>query len=152
MEMKLGGTELKQAKVESLNLAQADEIADLKVALEACENKWYNEGFTDVENSVELVIRQTQRHKFEEGWLAAMQAMAVPEDSPLRNPDQIPFSNPAPQVQNPPNADDEEETPSMRELVQEIDSYVELVDLEVTRNLRAGDQPEGAQIQPPTTV
>ena len=36
--------------------------------------------------------------------------------------------------------------------MQEIDSYVELVDLEVTRNLRASDQPEGAQIQPPTTV
>ena len=38
-DVKLGGTELKLAKVESLNLAQADEIANLKVALEACEEK-----------------------------------------------------------------------------------------------------------------
>jgi len=29
---------------------------------------------------------------------------------------------------------------------------MELVNLEVTSNLRVGDQPEGAQIQPPTTV
>ena len=58
LEMKLGGTELKLAEVESLNLAQADEISELKAALEACENKWYNEGFADVENSVESVIRR----------------------------------------------------------------------------------------------
>ena len=35
MEAKLGGVELKLAKAESLTLAQADEIADLKAALEA---------------------------------------------------------------------------------------------------------------------
>ena len=35
MDMRLGGMELKLAKVESLNLAQADEIADLRAALEA---------------------------------------------------------------------------------------------------------------------
>ena len=36
----------------------------------------------------------------------------------------------------------------MRELVDVIDSHVELVDLEVTSNLRAGGQPsEGAQLQ-----
>ena len=64
LEMKLRGTELKLAKVESLNLAQADEISNLKAALEACENKWYNEGFADAENSVEPVIRQAQRHAF----------------------------------------------------------------------------------------
>ena len=64
LEMKLRGTELKLAKVESLNLAQVDEISNLKAALEACENKWYNEGFADAENSVEPVIRQAQRHAF----------------------------------------------------------------------------------------
>ena len=72
--------------------------------------------------------------------MAALQAMGVLEDSPLRNPDQVPFPNPSPPVQNPSNAADEEETPSIKELVQTIDSYVELVDLEVTSNLRAGDQ------------
>ena len=33
----------------------------------------------------------------------------------------------------------------MRESVQEIDTHMELVDLKVTSNLRAGDQPDGAQ-------
>ena len=78
--------------------------------------------------------------------------MGVPEDSPLRSPDQIPFPDPAPPVQNPSNVDEEEKTPSMRKLVQEIDSHMELVDLEVTSNLCAGKHPEGIQIQPPTTV
>ena len=48
MEVKLGGTEL--------NLAQGDEIADLKMALETCEEKWYNESFANAENSVELIV------------------------------------------------------------------------------------------------
>ena len=46
--MKLRGTELKLAEVESLSLAQATEIAELKAALEACEDKWYNTGFADI--------------------------------------------------------------------------------------------------------
>ena len=35
MDVKLGGTELKLAEAKNLNLAQVDEIADLKVALVA---------------------------------------------------------------------------------------------------------------------
>ena len=58
MEVKLGGMELKLAEVESLNLAQADEITDLKTTLEACEEKWYNEGFADVENSIKPIVHQ----------------------------------------------------------------------------------------------
>ena len=143
--MKLGGTELKLAEAKSLNLAQADEIANLKVTLEAYENKWYNEGFVDAKNSMEPVISQAQRLAFGEGWLAPLQAVGVPEDSPLRNPNQIPFPDPARPVQNLPNVDEEEETASIRELVQEIDPHMELVDLEVTSSLRASDHPESAQ-------
>ena len=58
MDVKLGGTELKLAEAKSLNLAQVDEIADLKAALEACEEKWYNEGFMDAENSMEPIVYQ----------------------------------------------------------------------------------------------
>ena len=58
LELKLGGTELKLVEAESLNLTQADKLADLKAALEACESKWYNEGFANAENSVEPVIRE----------------------------------------------------------------------------------------------
>ena len=87
-------------------------------------------------------MHQARRLKFEEGWLATLQAMEVPKDSPLRNPDQIPFPNPSPAIQNPSDAVDEEETPSMRELVRAIDSHLELVDLEVTNNLSASDHPD----------
>ena len=78
--------------------------------------------------------------------MAALQAMGVPDDFPLRNPEQIPFPEPPPPIQNPSDADNKEDTPSMRELVYAIDSYVELVDLEVTSNLNVmlhGAQPAG---------
>ena len=71
MDVKLGKTELKLAEAENLNLAQVDEIANLKAALKSCEDKWYNAGFTDAENSIEPIVHQAQRHKFEEGWMAA---------------------------------------------------------------------------------
>ena len=56
MDMKLGETEFKLAKAESLSLAQAKKIAELKAALEAYEDKWHNEGFTDAENFVEPIV------------------------------------------------------------------------------------------------
>ena len=56
MDVKLGGTKLKLVEVESLNLAQADEIAYLKVALATCKKKWYNKCFVDTENSVEPIV------------------------------------------------------------------------------------------------
>lgn len=58
IEVKLGGIELKLAEVESLNVAQVDEIADLKVTPEVCEEKWYNEDFIDAKNSVEPIVYQ----------------------------------------------------------------------------------------------
>ena len=153
LEGKLGETELKLAKAVSLNTAQAEELANLKVALEACENKWYNEGFADEENSVELVIQEAWKLAFKEGWLAALQVLGVPEDSPLRDPNQISFRGPSLAVQNPPGATNEEKSPSMRELVEAIDSHMELVDLEVTSNLRTGDRPdEDVQLQPPSAT
>ena len=78
--------DLKLAKAASLNTTQVEELANLRAALEACEEKWYNEGFADVENSAELVVNQAGRLGFEAGWFAALQAMGVPEDSPLRYP------------------------------------------------------------------
>ena len=58
LEAKIGETELKLAEAESLNTAWAEELADLRAVLEGCESKWYNEGFADVENSVEPVINE----------------------------------------------------------------------------------------------
>ena len=73
--------------------------------------------------------------------MATLQALGVPEDSPLRDPNQIPFPSPPLVAQNPPGATDEDETPSIREFMEAIDSHVELVDLEATSNLRADDRP-----------
>ena len=72
VEAKLGGIELKLAKAESLTLAQADEIADLKAALDASKERGYNLGFVDAENSMEPIVLQARHHRFGEGWLAAL--------------------------------------------------------------------------------
>ena len=48
-------TELKLAEALSLNTSHADEIADLRAGLAAAEQKWYDVGFADAENSVEPV-------------------------------------------------------------------------------------------------
>ena len=59
MEAKLGGIELKLVEAKGLNLAHVDKITDLKAALEVYENKWYNKGFVDVENSMEPIVHQS---------------------------------------------------------------------------------------------
>jgi len=65
-------TDIKLAEAINLNMAQAEELANLRAALEACKEKWYNEGFADVENSTEPVVNQAQRLGFEAGWFAAL--------------------------------------------------------------------------------
>ena len=63
---------------------------------------------------MEPIVHQARSHGFEEGWLAAFQAMGVPNDSPLTNPEQISYLAPPPPVQSQVDAADEEDTPSMR--------------------------------------
>ena len=94
-------TDVKLAKVISLNTAQAEELANLRAALEACEEKWYNEGFADTENFVKPIVNQRRKIGFETGWFAALQVLGVPEDSPLRDPGQIPFPSTATAVRKP---------------------------------------------------
>lgn len=60
VEARMGSVELKLAKAESLNLSQVDELADLKTAVDTCEEKWYNVGFVDAENSEEPVVHQAR--------------------------------------------------------------------------------------------
>ena len=92
--------EVKLAETISLNTSNADEIADLRAGLAAVEQKWYDVGFADAENSVEPVVARARNMGFEAGWFATLQAMGVPEDSQLRDPGQIPFPNPVPTVQD----------------------------------------------------
>ena len=61
-------------------------------------------------------------------------AMDVPKESPFRNLDQIPYPKPPPPpIQNLARAEDED-SQSIRALVEEIDSHAELIDLEITSN------------------
>ena len=83
--------DLKLVEAISLNTAQAEELADLRATLEVCEEKWYNEGFVDAENSAKPVVNQVRRLGFKAGWFAALQVLGVLEDSPVRDPSQIPF-------------------------------------------------------------
>ncbi|KAK9990368.1 hypothetical protein SO802_025353 [Lithocarpus litseifolius] len=137
LEAKPSEIELRLAKAESLSMAHTEEVADLKATLEACEEKWYNEGFADAENSVEPVVMQARAHGFDKGWMAALRAAGVPGDSPLLNPENIPRPIPSNPVQSQADAADEEDTPSMRELVRAIDTHVEDRDMEVTSNLNS---------------
>ena len=75
----------------SLNTAQIEELVDLRVTLEACEEKWYDKGFADAENFVEPVVNQAHKVGFEAEWLAALQVLGVPKDFLPRDPGQIPF-------------------------------------------------------------
>lgn len=63
--------------------------------------------------------------------------MGVPEESPFRNAEQIPYPKPPlPPVQNLIRAKDEE-SQSIRALVEEIDSYADLIDLEISSDPNA---------------
>ena len=125
-------TEVKLAEAISLNIANAEELTDLRAALAAAEQKWYNEGFVDAENSAEPVMARARNLGFEAGWFAALQALGVPEDLHLRDPGQIPFPSPVTAVQDTPAAIDKEEMASMRELVEQIDAHAELEDTKAT--------------------
>ena len=65
-------TEMKLAKTGSLNSTLSEEVVDLWAALEACESKWYDEGFANADKSVEPVIMQARQVSFREGWMAAL--------------------------------------------------------------------------------
>ena len=116
--MQQNETDLKLAKAVSLNATLSEEVVDLRATLEACESKWYDEGFADAEKGVEPVVMQARQLSFQKGWMAALQALGVPEDSPHRDLGWIPFLDPAPVVQNLAGPNDEEETDSLRELVE----------------------------------
>ena len=71
----------------------------------------------------------------------------MPEDSPLRDPSQIPFLDPSPTAENLAGPIDEEETDSLRELVEQIDAHVELIGTEATSNPPTNG-PSGENVHP----
>lgn len=46
------------------------EIAEFKAALEVVEDKYYNIGFNDAKNLVELAMFENRKFKFGEEWMA----------------------------------------------------------------------------------
>ena len=124
-------------------------MADLRAALEGCESKWYNDGFANAENSMEPVISEARKLAFKEGWFAALQAVGVPEDSPLKDPNHIPFPSLPIFAQKAPIVADEEETSSLWELVEHIKAHAEPIDLETTSNPNVAAQHDG-NVQPLT--
>ena len=81
--------------------------------------------------------------------MAVLHALGVLEDSLLRDPGRIPFADSSPAMQNPVGPIDEEETDSLRELVEQIDANVELIGIEATNNPPTdGPSGENAQSQP----
>ena len=125
-------TDVKLAEAISLNTTQVEELADLRAALEAYKEKWYNEGFADAENFVEPIVNQARRMGFEVGWFTALRVLGVLEDSPMRDLDQIPFPSLAAAMQDPSMPIEEEETANMRELVEQIDAHVKSDETEAT--------------------
>ena len=82
--------------------------------------------------------------------MVALQALGVPKDSPLRDPDQIPVPISVPADHNLDGSNEEEETDSLRELVEQIDAHVEMIGAKVTSNPPTeGPQGEDAHTQPP---
>ena len=83
--------------------------------------------------------------------MAALHALGVPEDSPLRDPSQIPFPDSSPTAQNPAGPTDEEETNSLRELVEQINAHVELIETEATSN-PSTNGPSSENVHPQPSV
>lgn len=59
---------------------------------------------------MEPVVHQARVQGFKEGLLAALQVLGVPEDSPLRNLEQIPCPTPAPPIESQADAADDKDT------------------------------------------
>ena len=104
LEGKLGEVEVKLAQAESIISVMDKEIADLKVAVTQSKEKFYNMGFTNAKNSSEPVMFESWRYGFGEGWMTAVNALDLPENSPSRDPEQMPLPEflPHPPIQNRP--------------------------------------------------
>lgn len=62
LEKKVGEMELSLAGAVSIILARDKKVIDLKMTLEESENKFYDMGFANAENSCEPIMLQTQRY------------------------------------------------------------------------------------------
>nr|POF10531.1 hypothetical protein CFP56_04756 [Quercus suber] len=136
LQGKLGEADIKLAKVTSIVSSYNKELADLKETMKICKKVFYNMGFKDTKNLASAVIFQAQRFKFWKVWMAAVNAISLPKSSTFRDPNQIPLPNDLPiqastQEQHNDDGDEEgEDSPSMVELAQQIDSHLVVIDVD----------------------
>ena len=76
-KVKLGEAELRVTGAKRIITARDKEIAELKTALKESENKYYNMGFNDAENSAKPIMFENQKYGLGEGWLAIVIARPV---------------------------------------------------------------------------
>ena len=70
-KVKLGEAELRVTGAKRIIIARNKEIAELKAALKESENKYYNMGFNDAENSASLSCSRTRSMGLaKDGWLS----------------------------------------------------------------------------------
>lgn len=88
--------ETKHTEAASIVSTCDKELVDLKETMNACNQAFYNMGFTNTEKSANAVILQARRHGFLEGWMVVVNAIGLPKSFAFRNPDQIPLTNDPP--------------------------------------------------------
>lgn len=103
------------------------------------EQVFYNMGFKDAENSAGLLIFQSRKLKFMEGYMVAVNAISLLDTSPFKDVNQIPLPNDPPEDTQ---ADDQlkdakyerEDSLGIRELSEQIDAHVVVIDEENPNN------------------
>nr|POF00389.1 hypothetical protein CFP56_75797 [Quercus suber] len=117
--------EVRLVQVESVISARDKEEADLNVAMAQSEDKFYNMGFANAKNSSEPIMLESWHYGFREGWMAAVYAL-----DPTQN--------------------EKEDSLSMRELVGEIDSHTEVIELNILSNptIAEGQMPQSTLSNP----
>lgn len=61
-------------------------MAKLKEAVAKSEEKFFDMGFVDVENSSKPIMVESRRYGFEDGWVAIVNALGLPKDFIFRDP------------------------------------------------------------------
>nr|POE95887.1 hypothetical protein CFP56_23631 [Quercus suber] len=88
---RLREAKLKLAETTSILTARDKEFIDYKGGVGARKQHYYNKGFQNAEDLVGPVILQAQKFGFLEGWMTAVNAIGLPEESPFRKIDQVPL-------------------------------------------------------------
>lgn len=81
-----------------------------------------------------------QRYRIGEGWVAIVNTLGLPKNSPFRDPEQIPYPEPLlPSPVQDPAHSKEEDSLILRELVEEIDSNAKVIELDIPSNPTIGE-------------